>query len=542
MRPDRASFGTALTGPGARVRVGVKHMREVILAVDCGSSAFKSAFLTREESLISGPRVEVAPIPRSGADLQEWGPREAIGDLAKCLFLAASEAMRSDLKICGLAVTTTTSTLVCVDTKQRMALIAPPPLRWDDLRSASAAELVEKCRRQTKSFPWIAPVRADSGIAKLVHFLRTYPDAWSGDAPCVMEQWTYYTWWLTGTIAHSETILARKWGRTQNQPWKRAFLGSLVDELRQTGCALSREQLKEVFSRVTEPSICATGDRIGTLRNVVSEVTGLPAGIGVYAAPFDTCAQIMGCGIVEGPGQIGISLGTSLGVCLLTATNRRWGPFGPIPDTPIRGTAMLFDGVASCGSAINYVAARFGAWSHGKLDRRRVALALAQTVPGSDGVTMLPYFAGGRRASIAQSVPGRIEGLNVRVGNEQIIRSLFESLAYMVRVILEDMEALQDCRRSVPRAGGGPATNKDFCQMLADVLARPLEVSTFVDTALVGAALSAARGLGWFNDFETEARVVASNYRKIEPDPARAEVYDQYYREYVRQYGEALGR
>ena len=266
-------------------------MESAVLAIDCGTSSLKGVLVSQSGKLFAIPHVYVAQIPRAAADTQEWGPREAIGDLAKCLFLAASEASQQKLSISAIALTTTTSSIVCVDMDSRLPLDNPPPMRWDDLQARKEAIGVEKCRRRIGAFPWMAPIGPDTGIAKLCFLLKKYFNELENPSLRIMEQWTFYNWWLTGEYTQSESILSRKWGFTKKDGWPRKFADYLSHHYPSKSSSPGQKYYNWLLKKFLPGKILSAGECIGLLRPALSKITALPRRIPVFTAPFDTCAQ-----------------------------------------------------------------------------------------------------------------------------------------------------------------------------------------------------------------------------------------------------------
>jgi sugar (pentulose or hexulose) kinase len=65
-----------------------------------------------------------------------------------------------------------------------------------------------------------------------------------------------------------------------------------------------------------------------------------------------------------------------------------------------------------------------------------------------------------------------------------------------------------------------------WARIKADVLAVPTEVPAVGDTAVVGAAILAAAGVGLVADLEAGVAAMTSVARRLEPDPATAARYD----------------
>ena len=81
---------------------------------------------------------------------------------------------------------------------------------------------------------------------------------------------------------------------------------------------------------------------------------------------------------------------------------------------------------------------------------------------------------------------------------------------------------------------GGGAKGPLWRQIKADVTGLPVRVPTSVETTATGAAILAAVGAGLHADRRRGGRRRSCRYRpeEHEPDPERAEAYDEAYRRY----------
>ena len=75
-------------------------------------------------------------------------------------------------------------------------------------------------------------------------------------------------------------------------------------------------------------------------------------------------------------------------------------------------------------------------------------------------------------------------------------------------------------------AGGGAQSNA-WCQLKADVMNLPLIRTSQRETGLVGAAMAAAVGLGWYPDLASAADAMTHVDRVFEPRASLAAFYAQ---------------
>src|SRR5205085_3001715 len=83
------------------------------------------------------------------------------------------------------------------------------------------------------------------------------------------------------------------------------------------------------------------------------------------------------------------------------------------------------------------------------------------------------------------------------------------------------------------RVTGGTASHDAWNQVKADVLGVTVAVPEVIDAALVGAAILAAVGLGWYADVVTAIRGMVRIDHRCEPNPAHRATYDALFDAYV---------
>lgn len=226
-------------------------------------------------------------------------------------------------------------------------------------------------------------------------------------------------------------------------------------------------------------------------------LTGLPIGLPVHAGPFDMPACAIGAGVTRvGDGLI--TIGTTLACQVMADTVETGGDaMGmtlcmPAPDRWLRAVAAMV-GTAS----LDWVLALVGITPDG------LEAMLADSVPGAHGVTALPYFsATGERAPFCDvSARGQLAGLSIGSSRADLVMAVCESIAFAARHCIE--AAGLDGRVSV--CGGGVGS-RVWCQMIADVLQRPLHVARRPEVGARGTAMATMDVLGIAYDHEAWTR------------------------------------
>jgi glycerol kinase len=122
--------------------------------------------------------------------------------------------------------------------------------------------------------------------------------------------------------------------------------------------------------------------------------------------------------------------------------------------------------------------------------------ALANSVPNSGGVVVVPAFAGLGAPHWRPNARGTITGLTRGTTRAHIARATLEGIALQNVDILRAME--QDSKRSLGalKVDGGAAANNLLMQFQSDVLGVTITRPKLLETTAVGAALLAGLGCG----------------------------------------------
>lgn len=123
--------------------------------------------------------------------------------------------------------------------------------------------------------------------------------------------------------------------------------------------------------------------------------------------------------------------------------------------------------IQNAGLALEWVLGTLGAtW-------RDVDGEAFSVAPGAEGVTFVPYLSGERTPVFDPDARGSWSGLGLGHTRAHLLRAALEGVALAIH---DGVEALEAAGESVPvlRLAGGGAVGEPWCQLLADVLARPL--------------------------------------------------------------------
>lgn len=270
-----------------------------------------------------------------------------------------------------------------------------------------------------------------------------------------------------------------------------------------------------------QPRLAWPDEIVGEVHSAAAAATGLAAGTPVLAGTIDALAEAYSAGCRDA-GDTMLMYGSTLFLIQVVARPAvhagLWAATGRVP-----GTYSVAAGMSTSGLLVDWVAHVVGEPVEALVARA------AEVPPGSDGLLLLPYFAGERTPVFDPRARGCWVGLTLRHDRGHLFRSALEAIALGIRHNLEAMtEAGAQPTRLV--AVGGGTRGGLLAQIASDVAGLPQDLPTLTIGASYGDTRMAADALG----IDTSGwNPVAERF---EPDLAAAPLYDDLYGVYRRTY------
>jgi xylulokinase len=251
------------------------------------------------------------------------------------------------------------------------------------------------------------------------------------------------------------------------------------------------------------PRIVEPGTTVGGLSVSAAARTGLPRGLPIIAGPGDQPASLYALGARERGQTIDIAATFPI---LLGVTTRYEVPARP----RIELMPSVFPDVwhplgylLGSGSAMSWFAEQIAGLPMAKLERE------ATEAGHSGGLVAIPYGGG----EAGTGFRGAFVGLTGGHNRGQLYRALLEGLACEYALLAEEFAA-EGIRVRAPVVSVGGGSGSALLEGLkASVLGMAFRRLPAIETTLLGAALVAARELGW--DMVPSLPVV----ELVEPDP-----------------------
>ncbi len=142
--------------------------------------------------------------------------------------------------------------------------------------------------------------------------------------------------------------------------------------------------------------------------------------------------------------------------------------------------------------------------------------ALATSVADSDGVYMVPAFAGLGAPHWDQYARGTIIGITRGTTRAHLARAALEGIAFQVADVLDAMKQDSGLPINELRVDGGASANDLLMQFQADIMQVPVVRPKVIETTALGAAFLAGLAVGFWDDVE-EIHKVWQTERVFEP-------------------------
>ena len=483
---------------------------ELVLAVDCSTTACKAVAWDRAGAAQAEGR---SPIrldnPSPGAwqqDAEQWW--QAFRDSVRQVSHALGRRAQA---IVALGITHQRETFVLCDER---AQPLHPALVWMDARcSAEVARAkrelgAERLHQLSGKPPCTTP-----SLYKLMFLLGAHPEL-AQQRPRLLDVHGFLVWRATGRFA---TSLASA------DPLGLVDMAAL--DWSQPLCDLVG------LDRASLPELVLPGVEIGRLRPEVALDLGLPHALPVIAGAGDGQAAALGAGLL-GPGRAYLNLGTAVvsgvvsrdyccDLAFRTLVGAASGTF--LLESDLQG------GTFTVSWLVERLLRRSGPADSAQFDAVLAELELeARTLgPGADGLVLVPYWNGVMDPYWDDGASGIVLGWTGSHGPAHLYRAILEGIACEQRLRLAGLERSVAPVRELVVLGGGSKSDL-WCQILADVLDRPVARASSTEATALGVALLAAVAVGLHDDLDAAVQAMTSTGARFVAGPGREHYHRLY--------------
>jgi len=291
------------------------------------------------------------------------------------------------------------------------------------------------------------------------------------------------------------------------------------------------------------PEVYPSTDIIGEVTEEATNSTGLKNGTPVIVGGHDQCCACVGTGVVSN-GLALDSTGTAYAmICpsekpIIDPNKRLICYCHSVPKYWVVLGQLLSAGILLRWFRDNFCTAEIDEARILMVDPYEVLTKDAEKISvGSDGLIVLPYFAGGR--FLNPNARGVIFGLTLNHRRPHITRAIMEAVAYESRYLIEATEELGIQVKEL-RLAGGAARSRLWRQIKCDVTGRPVLLPRVEEAASLGAAILAGVGVGVYKNVDEAVKKAVVFKEGLEPREDIHEVYNRLYQVYKKLYDDVF--
>lgn len=431
-----------------------------VLAMDQGTTGSKCLMIRSDGQVVGrGYREITQHFPRPG-----WVEHDAEELMATTVAAARDAIAQAGCLPDAIGITNQRETIVVWEREGGRA--AARAIVWQDRRTA------DRCRELA---PHAALLRERTGLVVDPYFSATKLEwllrnglaerAWRGELLAgTVDSWLI--WRLTGGAVHATDPTNAS--RTQLYD---------IGERRWSG------ELCELFG-VPLAMLPEVRPSSGDFGSTLPELFGQPIPIAGVAGDQQAALYGQGCWL-RGEGKQ--TYGTGAFLLLNTGDRRPQAVPGLLTtlacDCDGQPVYALEGAIFVAGAAIQWLRDGLGI-----LETAGASEELARGIADTGGVYFVPALTGLGAPDWEPGARGTIVGLTRGTGRAELVRAALEAMAYGTRDVVELMERCSGVRSERLRVDGGASANDWLMQFQADVLGRPVERPSMVDTTALGAA------------------------------------------------------
>ncbi len=441
----------------------MKHL----LGVDFGTTALKACLFDENGKRLATESVKYDLITKG--DFIEFPADEFFN-----VFMSVYNKIASKFKIDALSIDTQGETLIILDKNGSPLMNA---IIWLDNRADKEAEEfvnhfgLENLYNLTGE----AEVPAGYPAPKIMWIKKNMPEIFAkADKFLLLEDYIIYR--LTGKYSASRSLYS-------SSMLMNVHTGEYIPEILEY-LGITENNLSTLYE---------SGTPVGEFNGAV-----------VTTSALDQIAGICGAGIVK-EGLMSETTGTALAVCAVT---EKFPPYYEGLKVSAyyvkKGLYCLLMWAPTAGATLEWFKNTFCE----DINYAQINKLAEEVSAGAEGLITIPHLCGTAMPENNPQVKGGFIGIELKHKRGHFLRSIMESIAYMIKEYVDFMGISLNEIRSM----GGGANSKIWCEIKSSVTGKKVVTLKENETACLGSAIFAGIGIGIFKDtVEATDKLVETN-------------------------------
>jgi len=478
-----------------------------LLSIDCGTGACKTAVFDLKGREVFDASAEY-PVYHPEVNWAEQDPDEWWAAAVETVSKATQRVSPND--VAAVAVDSQREAVVPIDNEGRTLANS---MIWMDERAVPQQKEIENLisRQRVLQITGV-PVDYFFSAAKILWIKENQPSVYNETA-CFLSPKDFIVFKLTGQRVTDYTMASR----------------TMLFDIRDLRWS---EEICDAIGVPIEllPDAKGSWETVGEVESQASRLTGLGKGTPVIGGGGDRPCEALGAGAIrEGLVNIGTGTGSVFEVPISK----------PRPDTGGRvdccshvvPSLWEYEVIVNVtGGSLRWFRDNLGVEEIRRGEETgRSAYALlddlAAGVPaGADGLFHYPYLSGAKAPRFNPAARGVFFGLTPGHTKAHFVRSILEGVAFQYAEILEILRQLGADVEEFSMTGG-ETRSRLWSQIKANVVGKPIRMSSVPDAAPLGAAILAAVGTKQYPDFDDAARNMVNTTETLQPEEEMHERY-----------------
>ena len=490
--------------------------KNLILSIDNGTLSLKAMIFDLQGNLKAKEQIPFAPYSSKKPGWAEEDPELFWKILCDaCQGLWTNHSIDKN-RIAGVAVTTQRATMVNLD---KNGVPLRPAILWLDQRKTYGLKDVGGAWGLIFKIARLKGVMSYLQAEAEANWIKTcQPEIWNNTHKYLLLS-GYHTYKLTGEFRDSIGCQVGyipfdykrfQWARSWDWKWR----------------------LLPIQEHML-PEIVPPGEILGQITKTASRETGIPEGLPLIAAAADKACEVIGSGGLD-PSAGCLSYGTT---ATINITSKKYiEPITMLPPYPsaVPGYYNVEVKVDRGYWMVDWFREEFGHPEQREAVKKNMSPEmlferLAEKIPpGSMGLMLQPYWTPGLK-SPGPEAKGAIIGFGDVHTRAHLYRSILEGIAYALREGKEKIEKCSKVSITTLRVSGGGSQSDNAMQLTADVFGLPTARPHVYETSGLGAAINAAVGLGFYDDYKSAISSMTRTEQVFDPNRSNFKLYNALY-------------
>jgi sugar (pentulose or hexulose) kinase len=488
------------------------------LSIDCGTQSIRALVFDATGELLLKTQASLGEYQSPQPGWSEQDPDffwQQLGCVCQQLWQQIDAS-----SITGVAITTQRGTVINVD-KNGQSL--RPAISWLDQRQAQRIPSLALMDTVLKAVGMYGPVESLKREAESNWIAEHQPNVHKDTSHYLLLS-AYLNYRLTGEIRDGVAsqvgyipfdFKALDWA--DEKSWRYKALN------------LQRQQMPELF---------VAGTRLGSICDMAASVTGIPAGVPVFAAGSDKACEVLGSGCIDSSSGA-ISYGTTATFNVNSQKYFEALPFQPAYPAVVPNHYNVETMVHRGYWMVNWFKKEFGLREEQLASEKNVAPEtlfddlLRQVPAGSMGLVLQPYWSSGANSE-GPEAKGAMIGFGDVHTRAHIYRAIIEGIGFALREGKERLEKRGKITFERLRVSGGGSQSDEILQITANLFNLPVERPHTYETSGLGAAMAVAVGTGVYSNFSEAVDAMVRFQTRFEPQADQVAIYEQLFQQVYR--------